>query len=73
VFPNIVASASLAGIFFKDLLIIYAPLIMSKDFKDYTKQIYPKNRFLNTMSFALNLQQINFLRSANLLNVFSVN
>jgi hypothetical protein len=58
---------------FKDLLIIYAPFIMSKDFKDYTKQIYPKNRFLNTMSFALNLQQINFLRSANLLNVFSVN
>lgn len=46
-----------------DVFTLYAPLFMSKDFKDYTKTIYGKNRILNTMTFSLNLAGINFLNT----------
>ena len=46
-----------------DVFTLYAPLFMSKDFRDYTKSVYTKNRFLNTMSFSLNLAGINFLNT----------
>ncbi|MBL7767156.1 MAG: M1 family metallopeptidase [Chitinophagaceae bacterium] len=46
-----------------DLIIVYAPLLMSKDFKDYTKSVYTKNRLLNTMSFSLNLSKINLQKT----------
>jgi hypothetical protein len=48
---------------FGDMLVIYAPLFMSKDFKDYTKSLYTKNRIFNTMTFALNLGELNFLNT----------
>jgi hypothetical protein len=47
------------------MLIVYAPLFMSKDFKDYTKTVYAKNRLLNTMTFSLNIAQLNFLNTNN--------
>lgn len=46
-----------------DVFTLYAPLFMSKDFRDYTKSVYTKNRLLNTMSFSLNLAGINFLNT----------
>lgn len=49
--------------FFGDLLVIYCPLAMSKDFKDYTKSIYTKNRFIQTMSFSLNLSRLPILHT----------
>jgi len=51
--------------FINDMLIVYAPLFMSKDFKDYTKSVYSKNRLLNTMTFSLNIAQLNFLNTNN--------
>jgi hypothetical protein len=51
--------------FINDMLIVYAPLFMSKDFKDYTKTVYAKNRLLNTMTFSLNIAQLNFLNTNN--------
>jgi hypothetical protein len=51
--------------FINDMLIVYAPLFMSKDFKDYTKSVYAKNRLLNTMTFSLNIAQLNFLNTNN--------
>jgi hypothetical protein len=52
-----------------DMLIIYAPLVMSKDFKDYTKSVYSKNRLLNTMSFSLNLSSLNLLQTQNVTKI----
>lgn len=49
--------------FIQDLVVVYVPLLMSKDFKDYTKQMYPKNRLLNTISFALNFGQLPMTRT----------
>ena len=53
---------------FGDMLIVYAPLLMSKDFRDYTKSMYPKNRLLNTMSFCLNLHKINWFNTQKVLD-----
>jgi hypothetical protein len=55
---------------FKDILIIYAPLVLSKDLKDYVKSTYSKNRTLQTMSFSLDLNRINFLQTQKVLNLF---
>lgn len=55
---------------FKDILIIYAPLVLSKDLKDYVKSTYSKNRTLQTMSFSLDLNRINFLETQKVLNLF---
>ncbi len=49
--------------FFKDALIFYVPFIMSKDFKDYTKSMYPKNRMLHTITFTIQSRNLNFLRT----------
>ena len=56
---------------FNDILIVYAPLLMSKEFKDYTKSVYPKNRFLNTLSFSFNIDKINLFKTQNLLGLLN--
>ena len=56
---------------FKDVLILYAPLFLSKDLKDYVKTTYSKNRMLQTMSFSLDLNRINFLQTQNVMNLFT--
>ncbi len=55
--------AGIEAHFFGDALVIYCPLAMSRDFKDYTKSIYTKNRFVQTMSFSLNLSRLPILHS----------
>ncbi|MBP6623612.1 MAG: M1 family metallopeptidase [Chitinophagaceae bacterium] len=65
---NAVFEAGLELHLFSDLLVVYAPFILSKDFKDYSKQIYPKNRFLHNMSFALNFSQLNFRKTQDVMN-----
>jgi len=47
---------------------VYVPLLMSADFKDYTTQMYPNNRFWHTISFSINLAQINWTRLPYLRN-----
>jgi hypothetical protein len=46
---------------FKERLVVYLPLIMSKDFKDYSKSVYSKNRMLQNMSFALRFHPFEFM------------
>jgi hypothetical protein len=60
---NLLFDAGVEMHLFGDMLVIYAPLFMSKDFKDYTKSLYTKNRIFNTMTFALNLGELNFLNT----------
>jgi hypothetical protein len=38
-----------------DYLNIYFPLILSQDFRDYTKSVYTDKKFLRTVTFSLNL------------------
>jgi hypothetical protein len=47
-------------VYISNYLSIYLPLVMSKDFSEYTKSVYPDNRFLKTISFSLNLGNINW-------------
>ena len=55
---------------FKDILIIYAPLALSKDLKENVKSTYSKNRTLQTMSFSLDLNRINFLQTQKVFSLF---
>jgi len=43
-----------------EFLSVYLPLVMSSDFSDYTKSVYPDKRFWRTVSFSLNLGQVNW-------------
>lgn len=59
----LIFDAGIEAHFFGDVLTIYCPLAMSRDFKDYTKSIYTKNRFVQTMSFSLNLSRLPILHT----------
>lgn len=48
---------------FQDFIIVQAPLLLSKDLKDYTQSTYSKNRFLQTVTFSLNFSKLNMLNS----------
>ncbi len=48
---------------------IQLPLVLSKDFKNYSDQIYTKNKILNQISFSLNLSPYNFLDPKNMLKL----
>ncbi len=46
-----------------DIFVVYVPLIMSRDFRDYQKATYGKEQFLNSIAFSLQLHNINWLRT----------
>lgn len=52
---------------FSNMLSIYFPFIMSQDYKDYQKSMYPKANLLNQISFSINLQKFNFLNTPQVL------
>jgi hypothetical protein len=45
----------------KNTINLYFPLLYSKEFVDYSKSIYPKNRFFKTMTFSIDLQNLSYL------------
>lgn len=47
----------------KDILLLHIPVVMSKDYHDYLDNLYPGQVFWNSISFSLQLQNINWLRS----------
>ena len=47
---------------FKNVLNIYAPLIYSKVYRDYIKSTITEKKFLKTISFSIDIQQIRFSR-----------
>ena len=47
----------------RDIAKINIPLVLSKDFKDYTQSIYTTNRFVRQISFSLSTDRIDFLRT----------
>lgn len=42
---------------------VYVPLLMSRDFNDYSKSVYTKNRLLQNISFRLRLSRLDFLQT----------
>jgi hypothetical protein len=50
-------------VYWGEYVSVYLPLVMSKDFSEYTKSIYPENRFLKTISFSVNIGNLNWLKS----------
>ncbi len=53
-----------AGIelYISDYLNIYFPLILCKDFKDYTNSVYTDKKFARTITFSLNIGNINWTK-----------
>lgn len=49
-------------VYISDYFSVYLPLLLSKDFSEYTKSVYPENRFLKTISFSLNLGRLNWMQ-----------
>lgn len=49
-------------LYISDYFSLYVPLIMSKDISDYTKSVFPENRFFKTLSFSLKLGNINWMK-----------
>lgn len=60
---NIVFNSGLEWRLFGEAIYIYIPLFNSTDFSNYQKEMYPKNKFLNSIRFSFNLQYFNFMRS----------
>ncbi len=56
--------------FYKDIIRISLPLLLSKDLKDYTKSVYTQNRIPQQISFSINTQNLDFLRSQDLVDLF---
>jgi hypothetical protein len=57
---------------FSEMLVIYVPLLMSKDFKEYGKSIFGKQRFENTVTFSLNLSKLNMLKTQDVMNLLGL-
>lgn len=51
----------------QDIIRVNIPLVLSKDFKDYTKSIYSKNRFTRQISFSISTDKLDFLRTQDAL------
>lgn len=49
-------------VYISDYLSVYLPVVTSKDFSEYTKSIYPENRFLKTIAFSLNVGNIKWTK-----------
>ena len=49
---------------FKDLLNIYAPLLLSKEFRDNLKTVPEENKFVKRISFSIDVQRVNLRRLA---------
>lgn len=49
----------------KDVVNIYIPLIMSKDYNDYMKSIVGKDRFIKSITFSFQLGNFNWLKTSS--------
>lgn len=52
-----------------ETFIIYAPLLLSKDFKQYRDSFYPKYKYFRSITFALNTHKINFLKTNKVIDM----
>lgn len=57
--------------FFNETFIIYAPLLLSKDFKQYRDSFYPKYKYFRSITFALNTQKLNFLKTNKVIDMLN--
>jgi hypothetical protein len=51
-----------------DIVSVYFPVVLSKDFKDYMNTMYPKKVFGNSITFRIDLNKINWMKARNVLN-----
>lgn len=47
---------------FRDLLKVYLPLVLSKDYSAYLRSVYGKDRLLKSITFSVQLQRVNWMR-----------
>ncbi len=46
----------------RDIFLLHVPLIMSGDYHDYLNHMHPGTEFINSISFAIQFQNVNWLR-----------
>ncbi len=51
--------------FLHDLLLLHVPVVLCPDYRDYLKSMYAKDRLLHSISFSVELQNLNWLRSVS--------
>lgn len=56
--------------YFMDIVHVYVPLFMSRDFRDYRRSITGKDNLLDGITFSLDLQKINWLKAPS--SVFKI-
>jgi len=49
----------------RDIFLLHLPLVMSPDYRDYLNSVYPGKTFANSISFSIQLQNINWLRTVS--------
>lgn len=54
----------------KDIIQINIPLVLSKDLKTYSKNVYSKNKILQQISFSISTDKLDFLRTQDLIKLF---
>jgi hypothetical protein len=55
-----------------DIISVYFPLVMSKDFNDYMKSMYGNKVFGNSIVFRMDLHKINWMKARKALKVLGV-
>jgi hypothetical protein len=58
-------SAGLELHFLRDIVLLHVPLLLCPDYRDYLNSMYAKDRLLHSISFSLELQNLNWLRSVS--------
>ncbi len=55
-----------------DIISVYFPVVLSKDFKDYMNTMYAGKVFGNSISFRVDLHKINWMKARNALKVLGL-
>jgi hypothetical protein len=55
-----------------DVISVYFPVILSKDFKDYMKSMYGNKVFVNSIVFRMDLNKINWMKLSNALKFLGI-
>ncbi len=55
-----------------DIISVYFPVVLSKDFKDYMGSMYPGKVFGNSIAFRVDLHKVNWMKARNVLKVLGM-
>ena len=69
---KILSDAGVEVPLFYDVVSVYFPVVLSKDFKDYMKSMYGNKVFANSIVFRLDLNKINWIKATDALRFLGI-